>query len=82
MPPATWASVPTGGVFRGGFYTINFLFMSPLPPDAFSGMMPPVSSDEEAAVACRSTPSAFLTHVSTYLVPVKRQQWRNEFPGH
>ncbi len=43
-----------------------FLFISPLPPAASSGM-PPVSSDEEAAVSCRSTPSAFLTHVNMYL---------------
>jgi len=70
-PPTGWVSVPTGSVFRARFYTIIFLFISPLPPYTSSGT-PPVSSIEEAPWgAYRSTPSAFLTHGSTHLVPVK-----------
>ncbi len=55
-----------------------FLFISPLPLHASSGMVP-VSLDEEVAGGVPALPSAFLTHVSTNLVHDPRKTEAHSF---
>ncbi len=64
---------PQGRIQSKILYNYFFLFISPLLPYTSSDSdTPPVSSIGEAPWGTyRSTPSAFLTHFSTHLVPVK-----------